>query len=181
MRAKKFHTHILSWVCMSWQFCCDFMSPYNVGDAMSIRSLLSCVFCSWISGWASFVKSVTAAAARVVIVAAHLWIKQAAKKEAKATCGANCLCTVPGKSLNLSTSALTALMGTAASLISPKGCKVVRSKYAVVSWICVIILLITKAYMGPLGAWTVFYCFCHLIDDYSPMAQAEHRQESGQY
>lgn len=73
---------------------------------------------------ASFVKTATAAAARVLMAAAHLWIKQTAERGAKPIYSANGHCTVIGPSLNLSAaSPLSALMGAAACLFSPKGVK----------------------------------------------------------
>lgn len=106
------------------EFCCAFMSQYDVGDIMSVRSLLSCVFYSRTVDAASFVKTATAAAARVLMAAAHLWIKQAAERGAKPIYSAHGHCTVTGPSLNLSAaSPLSTLMSTAACLFCPKGVK----------------------------------------------------------
>lgn len=84
---------------------------------MSIRSLLSGVYYSWTTGGASFVKTATAAAARVLMAAAHMWIIQTAEKGIEPIYSGNCHCTVAGQSLNLSAiSPLSTLMGTAAGL-----------------------------------------------------------------
>lgn len=77
--------------------------------------MLSCVFYSWTTGGASFVKTASAAAARVLMAAAHLWILQTAEKGTEPIYSGNCHCTVAGQSLNLSsTSPLSTLMGNAA-------------------------------------------------------------------
>ncbi len=105
-------------------FCCAFISQYDAGDSTSIRRLLSCVFYSWTTGGASFVKTATAAAARVLMAAAHLWIIQTAEKETEPIYSCNCHCTVAGQSLSLSAaSPLSTLMGSAACYFPPKGVK----------------------------------------------------------
>lgn len=96
----------------------------NEGDGMSIRSLLSGVFYDWTTGGAAFVKTATAAAAaQILMAAAHLWIIQTAVKGTEPIYRGN-HCTVAGQSLNLSaTSPFGTLMGSAACLLSPRGVK----------------------------------------------------------
>lgn len=121
------HFQVLS-LLESQEFCCAFMSQYDVGDTMSIRSLLSCVFYSWTSGRASFVKTATAAVARVLMVAAHLWIEEAAKREAEAMrCKLSLYC---DRQITESVCYLSSYcFNDNCSLFNfPKGCKVVRSK-----------------------------------------------------
>lgn len=118
-------------------FCCAFISQYDVGDGMSIRGLLSCVFYSWTTGGASFVKTATTAAARVLMAAAHLWIIQTAEKGTEPIYSGNCYCTVAGQSLNLSATApLSSSNGHRSLFIFPKGCKVEKSKHVVTSRNC---------------------------------------------
>lgn len=65
----------------SQEFCCAFISQHDVDDRMSVRILLSCVFYSRSTGGASFVKIASAAAARVLMANAHMWIIPTAEKE----------------------------------------------------------------------------------------------------